>query len=122
MYPPHAATRNSKDIPSKAYPHSATRNSKVIPSNAYPHAATWILHGIYGSVIAEAGFFRKIRTILLPLLHNSSVSAVLAAFGGSVFNLAITTILYPPNYSTLPVYISDSYNDFGTERCKEELR
>ena len=58
-----------------------------------------------------AGFFRKIRTILLPLLHNSSVSAELAAFGGSVFNLAITTILYPPNYSTLPVYISDSYND-----------
>ena len=103
-------------------PHSVTRNSKVIPSNAYPHSVTWILHGIYGSVIAEAGFFRKIRTILLPLLHNSSVSAVLAAFGGSVFNLAITTILYPPNYSTLPVYISDSYNDFGTERCKEELR
>ena len=58
-----------------------------------------------------AGFLTKIRTILLPLLHNSSVSAVLAAFGGSVFNLAITTILYPPNYSTLPVYISDSYND-----------
>ena len=58
-----------------------------------------------------AGFFTKIKTVLLPLLHNSSVSAVLAAFGGSVFNLAITTILYPPNYSTLPVYISDSYND-----------
>lgn len=58
-----------------------------------------------------AGFAKKIKTILLPLLHNSSVSAVLAAFGGSVFNLAITTILYPPNYSTLPVYISDAYND-----------
>lgn len=58
-----------------------------------------------------AGFVKKICTILLPLLHNSSVSAVLAAFGGSIFNLAITTILYPPNYSTLPVYISDSYND-----------
>ena len=58
-----------------------------------------------------AGFITKIRTVLLPLLHSSSVSAVLAAFGGSVFNLAITTILYPPNYSTLPVYISDSYND-----------
>ena len=39
--------------------------------------------------------------------------AVLAAFGGSVFNLAITTILYPPNYSTLPVYISDAYNDLN---------
>lgn len=58
-----------------------------------------------------AGFGRRLRTVLLPLLHNSVVSAVLAAFGGSVFNLAITTILYPPNYSTLPVYISDSYND-----------
>ena len=42
---------------------------------------------------------------------DRTVSAILAAFGGSVFNLAITTILYPPNYSTLPVYISDSYND-----------
>lgn len=89
-------------------PHEIQRLSRQMRT---PHSATWILHGIYGSVIAEAGFFRKIRTILLPLLHNSSVSAVLAAFGGSVFNLAITTILYPPNYSTLPVYISDSYND-----------
>ncbi|MGN0432640.1 MAG: ABC transporter permease [Lachnospiraceae bacterium] len=58
-----------------------------------------------------AGFITRIRTVLLPLIHNSTVSAILAAFGGSVFNLAITTILYPPNYSTLPVYISDAYND-----------
>ena len=56
---------------------------------------------------------RRLRTVLLPLLHSSMVSAVLSAFGGSVFNLAITTILYPPNYSTLPVYISDSYNDLN---------
>ena len=58
-----------------------------------------------------AGFITKMKTILLPLIHNSTVSAVLAAFGGSVFNLAITTILYPPNFSTLPVFISDAYND-----------
>ncbi|MFQ9509445.1 MAG: ABC transporter permease, partial [Lachnospiraceae bacterium] len=58
-----------------------------------------------------AGLLTKMKTVLLPLIHNSTVSAVLAAFGGSVFNLAITTILYPPNYSTLPVYISDAYND-----------
>lgn len=58
-----------------------------------------------------AGFPAKMRTVLMPLIHNSTVSAILAAFGGSVFNLAITTILYPPNYSTLPVYISDAYND-----------
>lgn len=58
-----------------------------------------------------AGFVTKIKTILLPLLHNSAVSAVLSAFGGSIFNLAITSILYPPNWETLPVWISDSYND-----------
>lgn len=61
--------------------------------------------------VQGAGFCRRLRTVLLLLLHNSTVSAILAAFGGSVFNLAITTILYPPNYSTLPVYISDAYND-----------
>ncbi len=68
---------------------------------------------LIASQVQGAGFFHRIRTILLPLLHNSMVSGVLAAFGGSVFNLAITTILYPPNYSTLPVYISDSYNDLN---------
>lgn len=61
--------------------------------------------------VQGAGFGKRLKTVLLPLLHDSTVSAVLAAFGGSVFNLAITTILYPPNYSTLPVFISDSYND-----------
>lgn len=61
--------------------------------------------------VQGAGFLTKIKTVLLPLMHDSMVSAVLAAFGGSVFNLAITTILYPPNYSTLPVFISDAYND-----------
>ena len=58
-----------------------------------------------------AGFVRKMKTILIPLIYSSVVSAVLSAFGGSIFNLAITTILYPPGFATLPVYISDSYND-----------
>lgn len=62
-----------------------------------------------------AGLLLRIRKILLPLLHTTSVSAILAAFGGSVFNLAITTILYPANFHTLPVYISNAYNalNFG---------
>ncbi len=65
--------------------------------------------------VQGAGMIHRIRTILLPLLHGSTVSAILVAFGGSVFNLAITTILYPPNFSTLPVYINTAYNnlDFG---------
>ena len=61
--------------------------------------------------VQGAGFVTRLKSVLLPLLHDSTVSAILAAFGGSVFNLAITTILYQPNYSTLPVFISDSYND-----------
>ncbi len=61
--------------------------------------------------VQGAGFVTRLKSVLLPLLHDSTVSAILAAFGGSVFNLAITTILYPPNYSTLPVFISDAYND-----------
>ena len=65
------------------------------------------------SQVEGARLSRRLRTVLLPLLHSSMVSAVLSAFGGSIFNLAITTILYPPNYSTLPVYISDSYNDLN---------
>lgn len=68
---------------------------------------------LVASQVQGARLGRRLKTVLLPLLHSSMVSAVLAAFGGSVFNLAITTILYPPNYSTLPVYISDSYNDLN---------
>ena len=68
---------------------------------------------LIASQVEGARLGRRLRTVLLPLLHSSMVSAVLSAFGGSVFNLAITTILYPPNYSTLPVYISDSYNDLN---------
>lgn len=61
--------------------------------------------------VQGAGIGTRLRAILMPLLHSTNVSALLAAFGGSIFNIAITTILYPPNYSTLPVYISDAYND-----------
>ncbi len=68
---------------------------------------------LVASQVQGARLGKRLKTVLLPLLHSSMVSAVLAAFGGSVFNLAITTILYPPNYSTLPVYISDSYNDLN---------
>lgn len=61
--------------------------------------------------VQGAGIGTRIGSILMPLMHTTNVSALLAAFGGSIFNIAITTILYPPNYSTLPVYISDAYND-----------
>lgn len=63
--------------------------------------------------IQGANFLEKIRGILLPLLHKTMVSALLTAFGSSVFNLAITSILYPPNFYTLPVYINTAYNNLN---------
>ena len=65
--------------------------------------------------LCGAGFQKRVRTILVPLLKVSVVTAFLSAFGGSVFNLAINTILYPPNYQTLPVYISKAVEnlEFG---------
>lgn len=61
---------------------------------------------LFAARLSGAGLLTRIRTILWPLLKATVLSAFLSAFGGSVFNLAINTILYPPNYQTLPVYIS----------------
>ena len=61
---------------------------------------------LFAARLSGAGLITRIRTILWPILKATVLSAFLSAFGGSVFNLAINTILYPPNYQTLPVYIS----------------
>lgn len=61
---------------------------------------------LFAARLQGAGLRMQAKTILLPLLKGTIVSAFLSAFGGSVFNLAINTVLYPPNYATLPVYIS----------------
>ncbi|MBB6731270.1 ABC transporter permease [Cohnella zeiphila] len=58
-----------------------------------------------------ASFGRRIRTILLPLMRGALVSAALAAFGSSVFDLAVTSILFPPNFMTLPVVINKAFED-----------
>ena len=55
MRTPRSATRNSKVIPSNAYPPLCHTKFKGYPVKCVPHSVTWILHGIYGSVIAEAG-------------------------------------------------------------------
>ncbi|MDI4650389.1 ABC transporter permease [Cohnella hashimotonis] len=58
-----------------------------------------------------ASFSRRVRTILLPLLRDALLSAALAAFGASVFDLAMTSILFPPNFMTLPVVINKAFED-----------
>ncbi|TYP78111.1 ABC transporter permease [Paenibacillus methanolicus] len=58
-----------------------------------------------------AGFALRLRTILAPLTKGALLSAALTAFGSSVFDLAISSILYPPNYMTLPVVINKAFED-----------
>lgn len=48
---------------------------------------------------------RRLLTILLPLTLAAFLSAGLASFGSSVFDLAVTSILHPPGYAVLPVVI-----------------
>jgi len=58
-----------------------------------------------------ASFGRRIRTVLLPLMRGALLSAALAAFGSGVFDLAVTSILFPPNFMTLPVVINKAFED-----------
>ncbi|WP_127510287.1 ABC transporter permease [Paenibacillus humicus] len=58
-----------------------------------------------------AGFSRRLRTVLAPLVKGALLSAGLTAFGSSVFDLALSSVLYPPNYMTLPVVINKAFED-----------
>ncbi|WP_447927731.1 ABC transporter permease [Vreelandella sp. EE27] len=58
------------------------------------------------AALQGAGVWRRLFTILLPLTLTAFLSAGLASFGSSVFDLAITSILHPPGYEVLPVVIN----------------
>ncbi|MFB5763811.1 ABC transporter permease [Paenibacillus medicaginis] len=58
-----------------------------------------------------ASLLSRVRMILIPLVRGALVSAGLAAFGSSVFDLAVNSILFPPNFQTLPVAIDDAFED-----------
>ncbi|CAM3547759.1 ABC transporter permease [Marinicrinis lubricantis] len=57
--------------------------------------------------------FGRMRLILAPLVRGALLSAALAAFGSSVFDLAVNSILFPPNYMTLPVSINKAFEDLN---------
>lgn len=54
---------------------------------------------------------RRFRFILRPLVHGALLSAALAAFGSSVFDLAVNSILFPPNYITFPISVNKAFED-----------
>jgi iron(III) transport system permease protein len=66
--------------------------------------------------IQGAGFWRRLVTILMPLSRVTLLSAGSAAFGSSVFNLALATMLFPRNFVLLPFAVRRPYAtlNFGT--------
>lgn len=56
-------------------------------------------------------WLRRLRSILAPLIHSALLSAGLAAFGSSVFDLAVNSILFPPNFVTFPITVNKAFED-----------
>ncbi|CAH1205463.1 hypothetical protein PAECIP111893_02353 [Paenibacillus plantiphilus] len=53
----------------------------------------------------------RIFSILLPLCKSALVTAALSAFGASMFDLAVNSILFPPSQPTLPVMINKAFEN-----------
>ncbi|MGG6310254.1 ABC transporter permease [Paenibacillus macerans] len=53
----------------------------------------------------------RMRSVLAPLIHGALLSAGLAAFGSSVFDLAVNSILFPPNFITYPISVNKAFED-----------
>ena len=60
-------------------------------------------------------FLGRIRFILIPLIRGALLSAGLAAFGSSIFDLAVNSILFPPKFLTCSSAINKAFEnlDFG---------
>tara|TARA_R110000851_G_scaffold28150_9_gene78870 strand:+ start:11837 stop:13585 length:1749 start_codon:yes stop_codon:yes gene_type:complete len=60
---------------------------------------------LHAAALQGASLPRRVFTIVVPLTLAALLTAVLTAFGTSVFDLATTAILHPPGYPVLPVTI-----------------
>ncbi|MCR8635852.1 ABC transporter permease [Paenibacillus radicis (ex Xue et al. 2023)] len=61
------------------------------------------------AAIQGAGIFDRMRHIVLPLVRQSLLIAVLAAFGTGIFDLALASMLQPPNYVLMPLVIDRAF-------------
>lgn len=61
------------------------------------------------AAIQGAGMADRMRHIVLPLVRHSLLIATLTAFGTSIFDLALASMLQPPNYSLLPLVIDRAF-------------
>lgn len=63
------------------------------------------------AALQGASLTRRLVTVLAPLAATALLSGVLAAFGTSVFDLAVTAILRPPGFNVLPPVINRQFID-----------
>lgn len=70
---------------------------------------------LQSAAMQGASMSNRMKDIVLPLIRFSLLSGAIVSFGTSVFDLAITSILYPPNFEMLPVVINRSFDqlDYG---------
>ncbi|MEK8128199.1 ABC transporter permease subunit [Paenibacillus filicis] len=64
------------------------------------------------AAIQGAGVFDRMREIVLPLVRQSLLLATLTALGTSVFDLALASMLQPPNFVLMPLVIDRAF-EFG---------
>lgn len=65
---------------------------------------------LQSAALSGVGLLSRLRTILAPLVAPALLSALVAIFASSVFDLAATTMLAPPSFVTLPVEILLEYD------------
>ena len=65
---------------------------------------------LQSAALSGVGLLSRLRTVLAPLVAPALLSALVAIFASSVFDLAATTMLAPPNFVTLPVEILLEYD------------
>lgn len=61
------------------------------------------------AAIQGASIFERMRDIVLPMVRQSLLIAILASFGTSVFDLALSSMLKPANYSLMPLVIDRAF-------------
>ncbi|PAD78967.1 MULTISPECIES: ABC transporter permease [Paenibacillus] len=61
------------------------------------------------AAIQGASVFDRMRDIVLPLVRQSLLIAGLTSFGTSVFDLALASMLKPPNFSLMPLVIDKAF-------------
>lgn len=61
------------------------------------------------AAVQGAGIFSRMRHIVLPLTRQSLLIATLAALGTSMFDLALASMLQPPNFILMPLVIDRAF-------------